>query len=426
MRVCLPCCYHPHRSTSVACGDREARGREFGVARTRGRALATARLHAPIQPPPPPRRCVQLPLAAAAFLDARAVVVLTGFPCRMSDAPPTESDGPPGAVALVTAALALGKAAALATDTSSAGVLHRCAAAAGLAGQPQFALYSFPPRGEWGADDTARLAGVTCLYDHAVAIERAGQAADGSYYTMRALRMDHLVAPIDELLTAGCACGGGEGGAVVQVGSTPSPLRAVPAAVGDAAAAARTSAGGAVTSPGGLRAGSGSSWGSGTSPASPLRLLVPITRSSTGIGDGGNEAGMGCVVEAVRAHIPRGDTIACVTPADHLITAGVSNWGGWGLVAAVEAVLRQRVADGEVAAPLPDAWAALVARPPGCLLPDEASERALAEAMVAAGARDGITGALDGSVDGLPLDTHLAVLGELRGALLEAFGSVGR
>jgi len=270
-----------------------------------------------------------------------------------------------------------------------------------------------------------RLAGVACLYDHAVAIERAGQAADGSYYTMRALSMDHLVAPIDALLTTGCACGGGAGGAVVQAGSTASPVRAVPAVrggSGDSVGGGSWPVLGAPTSPG-LRAGSGS--GSGTvSPTSPLRLVVPITRTSTGIGDGGNEAGMGCMLEAVRAHIPRGDTIACVTPADHLITAGVSNWGGWGLVAAVEATLRQRAVDAGVAA-LPPVWAELVARPPGALLPSETQERALAEAMVAAGARDGITGALDGSVDGMPLDTHIAVLAELRSVLADVFGEGG-
>jgi hypothetical protein len=34
--------------------------------------------------------------------------------------------------------------------------------------------------------------------------------------------------------------------------------------------------------------------------------------------------------------------------------------------------------------------------------------------MVAAGVRDGISGARDGSVDGLPLEAHLAQLARLR------------
>jgi hypothetical protein len=51
------------------------------------------------------------------------------------------------------------------------------------------------------------------------------------------------------------------------------------------------------------------------------------------IGDGGNEAGMGNVRDLVELYIPLGEKIASVVEADHLITAGVSNWGAYGLVA---------------------------------------------------------------------------------------------
>jgi hypothetical protein len=55
-----------------------------------------------------------------------------------------------------------------------------------------------------------------------------------------------------------------------------------------------------------------------------------------GIGDGGNEIGMGSLPEdIVRTEIPNGSVIAATTPADHLIVAGVSNWGGYGLLAAM-------------------------------------------------------------------------------------------
>lgn len=160
----------------------------------------------------------------------------------------------------------------------------------------------------------------------------------------------------------------------------------------------------------------------------------------------------------MREHIPNGPTIACVVPADSLITAGVSNWGGWGLVAAVEALVRCRLAEASAAAGgatasvadgaapatsstldatgaaatvsdtgsacpslSPAAAAALFAGAPGCLLTSEAGERAIADAMIASGGRDGITGALDGSVDGMPLTTHLGILAQLRGVLADAF-----
>jgi hypothetical protein len=55
-----------------------------------------------------------------------------------------------------------------------------------------------------------------------------------------------------------------------------------------------------------------------------------------GIGDGGNEIGMSVLPEEiVRDDIPNGPLIASTTPADHLIVAGVSNWGGWGLLVAM-------------------------------------------------------------------------------------------
>ena len=54
-----------------------------------------------------------------------------------------------------------------------------------------------------------------------------------------------------------------------------------------------------------------------------------------GIGDGGNELGMGKVLDRIVKDVPHGETIACVTAADYLITAGVSNWGGYALAVAL-------------------------------------------------------------------------------------------
>lgn len=58
-----------------------------------------------------------------------------------------------------------------------------------------------------------------------------------------------------------------------------------------------------------------------------------------GIGDGGNEIGMGSLPRnIIDEDIANGPLIAAMTPADHLIVAGVSNWGGYGLVAAMAAL----------------------------------------------------------------------------------------
>jgi hypothetical protein len=66
-----------------------------------------------------------------------------------------------------------------------------------------------------------------------------------------------------------------------------------------------------------------------------------------GVGDGGNEIGMGAVAEAVRLHVPFGDRCLCgcgagigaVTPADHLVTAAVSNWGCYAIAAGLAVLL---------------------------------------------------------------------------------------
>ena len=61
------------------------------------------------------------------------------------------------------------------------------------------------------------------------------------------------------------------------------------------------------------------------------------------IGDGGNEIGMGGLdAKLIEKNIKNGGKIACVTPAQHLIVAGVSNWGAWGLLAAIAMVLPQK------------------------------------------------------------------------------------
>jgi hypothetical protein len=113
----------------------------------------------------------------------------------------------------------------------------------------------------------------------------------------------------------------------------------------------------------------------------------PIT---VGIGDGGNEIGMG----RVRARLARLDAlrarIATVVPVDHLVVAGVSNWGGYGIVAALG-----RLAGRD-------------------LLHTPELERQLIQACVAAGACDGVTRRREPTVDRLAADTHAAVVDLLR------------
>jgi len=97
------------------------------------------------------------------------------------------------------------------------------------------------------------------------------------------------------------------------------------------------------------------------------------------VGDGGNEVGMGKVRDQVVRHVAGGERIGSIVPADHLVAAGLSNWGAYALVA-----LLSHVSGTE-------------------LLPTAAEEAALLEALVEAGAVDGLHGVRALQVDGQPL-----------------------
>ena len=68
-----------------------------------------------------------------------------------------------------------------------------------------------------------------------------------------------------------------------------------------------------------------------------------------GIGDGGNEVGMGIIEDAVRKYVPFGNRclcpcmggIACSLRTDVLIASAVSNWGAYALVALLAKYLRR-------------------------------------------------------------------------------------
>ncbi len=126
------------------------------------------------------------------------------------------------------------------------------------------------------------------------------------------------------------------------------------------------------------------------------RQTPPIT--TIGIGDGGNEIGMGRIPwDVIRRNIPGGGMVACRIPTDYLIVCGVSNWGAYGLVAGVQLLRGQK----------PDAE-----------LFDPARERELLRVMVEKGPLvDGVTGLPTVSVDGMLFERYAEPLGRLRSML---------
>ncbi len=115
----------------------------------------------------------------------------------------------------------------------------------------------------------------------------------------------------------------------------------------------------------------------------PLHLLAAGPWTTVGVGDGGNEVGMGALPpRLVAAAVPHGERIRCAVACDHLIVAGVSNWGAIALARAVALLRRVRVRI------------------------SPATHDALLAACVAAGAVDGMLGRPAASVDGVDPALH--------------------
>ena len=109
---------------------------------------------------------------------------------------------------------------------------------------------------------------------------------------------------------------------------------------------------------------------------------------SVGIGDGGNEIGMGNLLDVIPAVESLPDTPA-VSTVDRLIIASVSNWGGYGLVAALSRLAGKN------------------------LLPSVEHETRMIRGMVEAGAVDGTTGDAVPTVDNFTTEENGALLARL-------------
>lgn len=115
------------------------------------------------------------------------------------------------------------------------------------------------------------------------------------------------------------------------------------------------------------------------------------------IGDGGNEIGMGNLYELVSKHVPGGSKIGCRVTTDHLITAGVSNWGGYALACALYLIQSHPTLS---CTPNADMR----------MIPDVGVESAQLDVMLANDAVDGPTCAAERKIDSLDFEYHEKML----------------
>ncbi|MBP6655199.1 MAG: DUF4392 domain-containing protein, partial [Propionivibrio sp.] len=122
------------------------------------------------------------------------------------------------------------------------------------------------------------------------------------------------------------------------------------------------------------------------------RLLSPAGERSyatIAVGDGGNELGMGHLRDSLMDRINLGELIFCDTEADHVIPAGISNWGAYALAASLAVLSGKQV----------------------LITPED--ELAILEAQVAVGAVDGCTRKNEVSVDGVPIGDYLQTVADI-------------
>ncbi len=255
-----------------------------------------------LRPYMPPDFCER----AATLLLGRPgrVLLATGF--FIPSAGATETDGPPGAVALARALAVLDYHVEYVSDEFSSPLLRVL--------DPGRPVHEFPLADHDASREHAARLLADLRPDVLVAIERCGLTADGVYHNMRGVDVSEYHAKLDYLF-----------------------------------------------------------------------LDHPC---SVGIGDGGNEIGMGNLAPVIPLVAPVAGQ-PCATKTTRLVISSVSNWGAWGVVATISK-LRGRN-----------------------LLPSVEEGRELLAEAVAHGAVDGVNGRRGGSVDGFPAEENDRVLGEM-------------
>ena len=298
--------------------------------------------------------------AAAANLaqSASRVAIVTGFYIPHAQPPCAETDGPPGSLFLAYCLRSLGIDAAVITDKPCASTVH--AAAIGI-GFPADRLFVAPLNAESWCDEFLQSEFARNL-THLVAIERVGPS--------------HTAESVAE--EGSGARGQGLGNAKHKTQNTN-----LDSFLADVAPEHHNH----------CHNMRGVCIDAHTAPLHLLFERLPQfhpTARTIGVGDGGNEIGMGAIPWAELRRRLSGEQagrVPCRIKCDFNIVAGTSNWGAMALAAGF-CLLRDRV-------DVLQSWT-------------QERHREWLEHLVAQGpAVDGVTGRREATVDGLPFLTYI-------------------
>ncbi len=291
------------------------------------------------------------PAAIELARHGRRVGIITGFFVPAATPPAAETDGPPGAILLAMTLEAVGIPTVVVTDSCCHSAVQWCARASGY---PQQSVHAVPEGISRESVCETPAAKFLRECSHLIAVERVGpshtpesiavqQVGNSAEMTRQSQRFAAHVPPDHH-----DRCHNMRG---VIIDHHTAPLHELFPAPGSA-------------------------------EADGVRTI--------GIGDGGNEIGMGAVPwEVLAERLPGGHRFAvpCRVATDWTVLAGTSNWGAYALAAAVaklrsaEKVLR--------------AW------------DSEHQQRVIAEMVNHGPAVDGVTRRQEPTVDGLPFLTYI-------------------
>jgi hypothetical protein len=301
----------------------------------------------------------ELAKAAKSLLNTQHVLITTGF--FIFQAGIGENDGPMGAACMAKTLLKLDKYVTLLTDKWNAFVVQKAIEANGILNEKESKKYNFvlfPDRDEDAFIQTL-LNETQPKFDHFISIERPCAAPDGKYYNMKFATFSS-----PPLIVATAYFSFKRGIDISQYVAKVDKLFDL------------------------------------------VNKTPALNITTIGIGDGGNEIGMGKVRERVIRHVPHGSTIGAVVPTDYLLTCGVSNWGGYAVSAALTLLHLQN---------LQNSLRGAFDKKEICsqLLPSPKNEIAVLNALCDIGCVDGCTHKAEQSVDGIPFPVHLDLLSKI-------------
>jgi len=283
--------------------------------------------------------------AAHSLVERRGTVaIVTGFAVPFPDGPIAETDGPLGAALLAEVLQQLGHRVVLVTDDVCAAALGVAAVASGLPGDCVEAMPVHVPSADvWVRDFLVRHP-----LEHLIAIERVGPSHTTAS-VLSQLRTTTLSAEEFE--------------------------RRVPLEHQDHCHNMRGEIIDGLTAP--------------LHRLFDLAAALPNPPATVGIGDGGNEIGLGSLLwEEISGRLkgPQADWLPCRIATTSTILAGVSNWGGMALAAAA---------------------ASIAGRPDAARVWTKERQTRVLERLVAEGpAVDGATRLPKATVDGLDLELY--------------------